>query len=100
MSHPCISAHLCARMSVCACVCMNNEIEPFLGFFLPHYVHMTYILTHFFSFSSCGTMFSLFLYASDVAKRGACNLHIKSQSSIFTYVQGYAAESDWATILY
>ena len=32
--------HACVSARVCSCVCINNEIPPFLGFFLSHYVHM------------------------------------------------------------
>ena len=69
---------------MCARVCMNNEISPFLGCLQSHYVHRTYILVHFFSFSSCEIMFSLFLYAGDVAKCETIDSCIKSRSSIFT----------------
>ena len=63
---------------------MNNEIASFSGFLISHYIHMTYILVRFLSVLSCGIVFSLFLCAVDVAKRGVCDLRIKSQSLIFT----------------
>ena len=53
-----VYVRMCLR--VCACVCKNNEIAPFLGFSLSHYVHKTYKLAHSCSFSSCGIMFIYF----------------------------------------
>ena len=41
-------------------MCMNNEISPFSGFALSHYVHTTYIFVQIVSFELCGIMFSLF----------------------------------------
>ena len=58
----CVSARVWAR--VCAHVCMNNEIAPFLGFSLSHYVHIPYILAHSLSFLSCGTMFLFLSYGT------------------------------------
>ena len=51
----CVCAHMCV------CVCINNEIAPFSGFLLSHYVHIPYILANSLSFFSCRTMF-MFLF--------------------------------------
>ena len=69
--YACVSVLLCVCAQVCARGCMNNEIAAFSGFSLSHYVHMTYILAHSLSFSSCGTIF-LFLYAHLTWRRVEC----------------------------
>ena len=79
MSHRSTYVRVCLDVCERAGVCMNNEITPFSGFLLSHYVHLTYILTHFLSFLSCGIIFSLFLCTC-----GAFDSGIKSRSLIFT----------------
>ena len=52
--------------SECARVCMNNEIEPFLGFSLCHYVHKSYISAGSSDFSSSGTIFSVLMCTGEL----------------------------------
>ena len=63
----CVLVCMCARVRTWArghvgtCVCINNEIAPFLGFLLSHYVHIPYIHARSYDFLLCETIF-LFLF--------------------------------------
>ena len=54
--------HMYIFRCVCAHVCVNNEISPFSGFLLSHYVDKTYIHVDSFDFSSCETMFLFYMH--------------------------------------
>ena len=72
MCHTCVHVHTCIHRCTCARtrVPMNNEISPFLLFFLSHYIHTAYIpLTFSFIFVMWDYV-SAFICTGDVAACG------------------------------
>ena len=66
-------------MSVRARVCMRNEIAQFSWFFLSHYEHTSYILTHSTDFLLSGTIF-LFSYAQVTWHRVEHPIHVLNEN--------------------